>query len=242
MEINNYSTSQIAEYSEVCVNTVRNYEKYGFISKSKRADNGYRIFTEIHKIQMTVCRLIFSPPYINKLIRKASKDVVYASAKEDFVLCKEKTENYISIIEKELEKANEAIKALEDFCKPQVGNVYYDRKEAAHIIGTSVETIRNWDRNGLIVSAKKGRKKVYSKTEIAFMRIIYILLNGGFTLQKIYDSLVFLRKTDNKQAVEALCDSYKYLYLENIEKNIVERIKEVLTSAHKIRILLINNF
>lgn len=235
-----YSTHQIAENAGVCVNTVRNYEKYGFISQSERADNGYRIFTEVHMLQMTICRLIFSPPYINSLIRKSSMAVIYASAKENFVLCREQAEKYIGVAENELRKANEAVRALANFRQPKDGNIniYYDRKESAKIIGTTAETIRNWERNGLIISTKKGNKSVYSQTEIDFMRLIYSLLNGGFTIQKIYDSLLFLREAENEQAVEALCGSYAYINLNNIEKNIVERIEEVLFSAYKIRELL----
>lgn len=105
----------------------------------------------------------------------------------------------------------------------------------ADIIGTTVETIRNWERNGLIISTKKSRKSVYNQNEIGFMRLIYILLISGFPVQKIYDSLMFLRDAENKYAVEALCDSDGYIYLNNIEKNIIERIKEVLVYAYKIR-------
>lgn len=237
-KINTYSTHQLAEYSGVCVNTVRNYEKYRFISKSKRADNGYRIFTDVHKLQMTICRLVFTPPYINTVIRKASMEVIYASGKEDFTLCKKQIERYIGIIENELSKSKEAVIALANFCMPKDINIYYDRKEAAAIIGTTAETIRNWERNGLIISTKIDKKNLYNKNEIDFMRLIYNLLNGGFNMQKIYDSLRFLRNAENEQAIEALCESYGYIQLENIEKNIIERIKEVLDSAYKIRNLL----
>ena len=237
-QLNTYSTRQIAEYSGVCVNTVRNYEKYGFISKPKRANNGYRIFTDVHVLQMILCRLIFAPPYINPLIRKAAMEVIYASANEDFVLCREQTEKYIEVIESELNKANESVTALANFRKAKNNNNYYDRKKAAVMIGTTVETIRNWERNGLIFAVKKGKKSVYNQTEIDFMRLIYVLLSGGFNLQKIYDSLLFLRDAENEQAVEALCDSHNYINLGNIEKNIIVRIEEVLDSAHKIRELL----
>ena len=236
-----YSTHQIAEHAGVCLNTVRNYEKHGFISKPVRDSNGYRIFTDTHKLQMTVCPLIFSPPYINNIIRKSSMQVIYAAGKEDFGLCKEQTEKYIIIIENELRKANEAVEALKNFCKPKRKNIYYDRKESAAIIGTTVETIRNWKRNGLIISEKRNRKSVYNQSEIDFMRLIYILLISGFGIQNIYDSLMFLRDADNEQAVEALCDSHSYIELERIEENIIEKIKEVLTSAHKIRDLLEKN-
>jgi len=238
--INIYSTHQIAEHAGVCVNTVRNYEKYGFISKPKRADNGYRIYTDVHVLQMTICRLVFSP-YINSLIRKAAMAVIYSSTKEDFVLCRVQTDKYIEVVENELNKANEAVKALANFRKPKNSNIYYDRKEAATMIGTTAETIRNWERNGLITAVKKGNKSVYNQTEIDFMRLIYLLLSGGFNIQKIYDSLLFLRDAENEQAVEALCDSHDYINLGNIERNIIERIKEVLISAHKIRELLDKN-
>lgn len=240
--INIYSTCQIAEYAGICVNTVRIYEKCGFISKPKRKSNGYRIFSDIHKMQMTVCRLIFSPPYINSQIRKSSMEVIYASANENFVLCKEQTEKYIRIIENELEKANEAVKALANFNKPNGRNIiYYDRKEVATIIGTTAETIRNWERNGLIISIKKKRKSVYNQNEIDFMRLIYVLLIGGFNIHKIYNSLLFLRDAENEQAIEALCESYGYINLDNIEKSIIEKINEVLMSAYKIRELLEKN-
>ena len=239
-ETNFYSTHQMAKYSGVCANTVRNYEKYGFISKPERADNGYRIFTDVHILQMTICRLTFSP-YINSLIRKAAMEVIYSSAKEDFVLCVELTDRYIEVIKNELNKANEAVNVLANFHKPNNNNIYYDRKESAAIIGTTAETIRNWERNGLIFAVKRDKKSLYNQTEIDFMRLIYLLLSGGFNLQKIYDSLMFLRGAENKQAIEALCDSHDYINLGNIEKNIVEKIEEVLASAHKIKELLEKN-
>jgi DNA-binding transcriptional MerR regulator len=241
MIVNIYSTHQIAKHSGVCVNTVRNYEKSGFISKSQRAKNGYRIFTDVHRLQMTICRLVFSPTYINSFIRKSSMEVIYAAGQEDFDLCKEQTEKYIEIIENELKKANEAVIALENFCNSKDKDIYYDRKEAAVIIGTTDETIRNWERNGLIFASKRNKKSVYNQNEIDFMRLIYILLIAGFPLQKIYDSLMFLRDAENKQAIEALCDSDGYIYLNSIEKNIIERINEVLVSAYKIKELLEKN-
>ncbi|MCL2159798.1 MAG: MerR family transcriptional regulator [Oscillospiraceae bacterium] len=241
---NIYSTHQIAKHSGVCANTVRNYEKYGFISKSKRARNGYRIFTDVHKLQMTICRLIFTPPYINSSIRKASKEVIYAAAKEDFGLCKEQNAKYIKAIENERTKANEAVIALANFCNPKNNknnDIYYDRKEAAAIIGSTVETIRNWERNGLIFSTKKNNKNVYDKREMDFMRLIYILLIGGFGIEKIYYSFMFLRDSQNEQALEALCDSHDYIDIDNIGKNIIEKMTEVSISAHKIKELLEKN-
>jgi len=191
-------------------------------------------------LQMTICRLTFSP-YINALIRKAAMEVICSSAKEDFVLCREQIEKYIEVIENELDKANKAVKVLANFRKPKNNNIYYDRKESAAMIGTTAETIRNWERNGLIFAAKREKKSVYNQTEIDFMRLIYLLLSGGFNLQKIYDSLLFLREAENEQAIEALCDSHDYINLGNIEKNVVEKIEELLASAYKIKELLAKN-
>lgn len=239
--LNCYTTHQIAEYAGVCVNTVRNYEKYGFISKSIRKENGYRIFTDIHKLQMKICRLIFTPPYVNKVVRKASIEVIRASAQEDFLLCKEKTLIYIKIIENELKKTNDAIKILADFNKPKNQELYYDRKEAATLLGTTVETIRNWERNGLIIASTRDKKSVYNQNELDIMYLIYTLLMDGFTIQKIYESLSFLRKDNVKRAVETLYEADSYKDILSVQDNIIIRLNEVLESAYAIKEILDEN-
>lgn len=43
-----YKTIDVARMIGIHVNTVRLYEKCGFISKPERLPNGYRVFTELH--------------------------------------------------------------------------------------------------------------------------------------------------------------------------------------------------
>ena len=43
-----YRPTEIANMYEIHSNTVRLYEKLGFISEARRSNNGYREYTDIH--------------------------------------------------------------------------------------------------------------------------------------------------------------------------------------------------
>ena len=51
-----YTTSQIARFAGVHPNTIRLYERLGFITAPKRRPNGYRVFTELHVSQVRFVR------------------------------------------------------------------------------------------------------------------------------------------------------------------------------------------
>ena len=52
-----YNTSEIARAVGVHTNTVRKYEKWGFLPSIPRDVNGYRLFSEAHLDQMRLARM-----------------------------------------------------------------------------------------------------------------------------------------------------------------------------------------
>lgn len=52
-----YSTKEFANIVGVHVNTLRFYEKIGFLTKPERKENGYRIYMDLHLEQCKVIRL-----------------------------------------------------------------------------------------------------------------------------------------------------------------------------------------
>jgi len=61
-EVNNlkkYKTAEVAAIVGIHPNTVRLYEKWGLITKSERQENGYRIFTDLHIMQIKLARTAF---------------------------------------------------------------------------------------------------------------------------------------------------------------------------------------
>ena len=54
-----YKTSEVAKLIGIHANTVRMYEDLGLISKPRRKDNGYRVFTDLHIYQFKLARKAF---------------------------------------------------------------------------------------------------------------------------------------------------------------------------------------
>lgn len=110
-----YKPSDIAKMFSVHSNTVRLYEKLGFLSEAPRNENGYRVYTEIHVSQMRICRCIFGYSFSNRRIRKCGRDILIASASQDWTLTREKTIAYIHVIEQELSLADETVGIMKEW-------------------------------------------------------------------------------------------------------------------------------
>lgn len=57
--MNTYTTAEIAKIIGIHPNTVRFYEDMQLITRPKRKDNGYRIFTDLHIYQFKIARMAF---------------------------------------------------------------------------------------------------------------------------------------------------------------------------------------
>ena len=55
-----YTTGQIARLAGLHPNTVRKYEEWELIQKPQRKENGYRIFTDIHRKQFELTKNRFA--------------------------------------------------------------------------------------------------------------------------------------------------------------------------------------
>ena len=166
-----YHISDIAKRAGIHPNTVRCYERAGLVSPVPRAENGYRIFSERHLVQVLVLRCIFSTEWPGERIRRASFRIVYAIKSWDLETARAAISAYMDIINDEYDKACEAINILKEWeAQPleHVGLVTYSRNEAAAMIGTTPEALRNWERNDLITVPRSGRnrKRHYGEGEM----------------------------------------------------------------------------
>jgi len=59
-------TSDIAKMLGIHVNTVRNYEKWGYLPDIPRGENGYRAFTAVHLEQARLACLVLQWPYLGE--------------------------------------------------------------------------------------------------------------------------------------------------------------------------------
>jgi len=153
-----YKPSELSKIFGLHSNTIRLYEKIGFIAKAEREMNGYRVFSDAHVDQIRICRCIFNHPFMNRQIRMAGNKVIEAAAKCEISSCYLYTKQYINTIQKEImtaEKTELILKRWVDTeTSPDTG-ILYNRKQVSELFGTTTEAIRNWERNGLILSDKQ---------------------------------------------------------------------------------------
>ena len=80
-------------------------------------------------------------------------------------------------------------------------NVSYKRKEAARELGITIDTIRNWEMNGLItIKRKENDYRVYNSNDIRRLKIIRALRGANYSLSAI---LRMLNKLEDEQCNNA---------------------------------------
>lgn len=154
---NTYTTSQIAKIIGVHPNTVRMYEDMELIPKPLRKANGYRVFSNVHIDQFKLARIAFQIEILQRDLRKRIIDVVKLSAKGQYDEAIKLTSLYIDIVNTEIINANEAaeiVSALLDK-NHEEKIVLMKRKEVSEALGITMDTLRNWEMNGLLKIKRK---------------------------------------------------------------------------------------
>ena len=185
-----YHTSEIAKLGHVHPNTVRIYEEWGYLSPVPRAENGYRIFHEIHLVQLQIARLAFRHEILQKNLRKRAVQIVELSGKELFDEALQVATQYVRYLQEEHSYALKAIRTVERWIsKPtrysnQERN--YTHKEAAMQLNITEETLRNWERNGLFYVARNSqRHRIYKAEDLERLLVIRSLRSAHFSIAAI---------------------------------------------------------
>lgn len=202
---NTYSTSQIAKIVGLHPNTVRMYEEWGLIHKPKRKPNGYRIYNDIHIKQFQLSRKALQTEIMQSGLRERIINAVKLSAEYRFDEAEEQVLEYIRIAKQETENAKEAAKICEILWqKPEANGTVYKRSQAAKELGLTIDTIRNWEMNGLLtVKRKQNGYRVYDSNDINRLKVIRTLRCANYSLSAI---LRMLNRYDNGMDKENILD------------------------------------
>jgi DNA-binding transcriptional MerR regulator len=204
------STTKIAKAVGCHPNTVRLYEGWGFLPPIPRAPNGYRMYTEDHLEQMRLARTALNTPWPGKAIRQAAVELVLHAASGDLGGALEKTYHYMAMVQAERSQAELAADLVARWAQgiPADSTRRGLRiRDAALHLNVSVDQLRNWERNGLLVVPRSPANgyRLYSAVDIARARIIRVLRNAGYSLMAILRMLTQLSvddSTDIKQALD----------------------------------------
>lgn len=194
--MNTYKTAEIACHIGIHPNTVRLYEKLGLIPKPERETNGYRIFTDFHMEQFKLARIALKVEVLQNGLRKKAIDIIKTSATKDFNRAIRLTEDYLQQIRTEQKNAEEAIAIaalLLSGNQPKTGSLCLTRKKTAEHLQISIDTLRNWEMNGLLtVKRKQNGYRVYKDEDIRRLKIIRSLRCANYSLTAILRMLCAL--------------------------------------------------
>ncbi|WP_148411857.1 MerR family transcriptional regulator [Murimonas intestini] len=186
--MNTYKTTEIANIIGIHPNTVRLYEKLGLIPEARRKENGYRIFTDLHIEQFRLARAALKVEILQNGLRKKAMNIIKVSAAGDFDRALILTDEYLSQLEQEKNNAEEAIKIVEELLdgKSQSNGLLLKRREVSEYLGITMDTLRNWELNGLLrVKRKSNGYRVYTSDDIRRLRIIRALRCANYSLASI---------------------------------------------------------
>ncbi|AAK81435.1 DNA-binding transcriptional MerR regulator [Clostridium acetobutylicum] len=208
-----YRPIELAKMFNLHSNTIRFYESIGYISKASRKPNGYREFTDKHILQLTICRHILGYRYTNRHIRDTGKLIIICSAESKLIEGKQYAQDYIKIIQNEIEIAEKTAQLLHKWAelKRDTDNSdsiekFYTRNEVACLLGVTSEAVRNWERNDLIKSDKRGYRNavLFNNIDLDRIRIIYMLRQTGYSMSAIHRCLMVYDKGQTELVVAAL--------------------------------------
>lgn len=183
-----YNTSEIAKEFNIHPNTVRFYEDIEFLPQIPRKENGYRTYNQIHFEQLKLIRIGLKSELLQNGLRKQVIDIIKASAKGEYDEALELARKHLESISKEEKNAEETIKIVENnLLKESVENSKtYTRKQLADYLELTIDTLRNWELNGLLrIKRKENGYRVYNGDDIKRIKIIRSLRCVNFSLSAI---------------------------------------------------------
>ena len=233
---------EVAKIIGIHPNTVRMYEEWGLIPLAERKSNGYRIFTDFHIEQLRLARIAFQIEVLQNGLRKKVVETIKLSAKRDFDKALMFAEEYRSQIQREQRNAEESIGIAKQILSGKsVGDtLFLKRKEVSDYLDISMDTLRNWERNGLLqVKRRQNGYRAYTNDDIERIKMIRTLRLANYSLEAILRMLYALEhnpKVDMKQVLNtpqadadivSVCDRL-IVSLRDAEKNADKMIKILL--------------
>ena len=201
-----YATSELARLVGIHPNTVRCYETWQLIPPASRRANGYRVFTDFHLAQLRLVRVAFRTEVLQNGLRRKMVDAVKASARGKFDLALSLTEDYRAQVARETRNAAEAIRIAQRYHLSRgEAPAPMTRREASASLGIPVDTLRNWERNGLLRDGglRQGQR-VYDGDDLNRIMMIRALRCASYSLEAILRMLTALERDPRADMARAL--------------------------------------
>ena len=227
-------TNEIAKKANVHPNTVRLYEKWGYISPVFRKQNGYRVYTETHLKQMYIARLAFSQEFIQNNLRKMAINIVRLSGQENFKESRNAAMTYFKFLQSEYDYAKKAVQISTNILQSNTSSSFiYTHKMVANHLQLTEDTIRNWERNGLFkVKRDAQNRRQYTEEDVQKLLIIRTLRSAYFSITSILHLFQEIEAVEHVADIHALLNTAKfknefYHVTDELELNLKQAMEDV---------------
>ena len=234
--MNTYTTTEVAKIIGIHPNTVRMYEIWELIPLAERKPNGYRIFTDFHIDQLRLARIAFQIEVLQNGLRKKVIEIIKLSAKSDFDKALVFAEEYLSQIQREQKNAEEAISIAKQIL---LGNsvesaLFLKRKEVSDYLDISIDTLRNWERNGLLqIKRKQNGYRVYTSNDIERLKMIRTLRLANYSLEAILRMLNALEQNPQINIKQVLNTPQSDSDIVSVCDKLISSLKDAEKNAEK---------
>ncbi len=190
-------TSDLARAVGVHPNTVRRYVEWGLLPPVQRGPNGYRLFTEKHLDCMRVARMVYASTYPGRAIRASASQIIQSAVADDWGGALERGYAHLALVKAERAQAETAALLLERWAAGAAADASEQPMQigqVAHLLGVSIDMLRNWERNGLIAipCVASNRYRLYGSAEISRLRVLRMLSRAGYSQMAILRMLLQL--------------------------------------------------
>jgi DNA-binding transcriptional MerR regulator len=199
-----FKTSELAEAVGVHPNTVRLYEQWGLLPVIPRSPKGYRLFTHAHLEQLRLVRIALRCDFAGD-IRKSAIEIIKTAASGFPEIALEKAYIHLELVKTERARAEEALRLAEEWLKGSMVEDDLPRRRimaAAKLLGVTTDTLRNWERNGLIHVPRNPANgyREYGRKEINRLKIIRTLRVANFSIMAVLRMMLHIDKGEKEDA------------------------------------------
>ncbi|HAQ40681.1 MAG TPA: MerR family transcriptional regulator [Clostridiales bacterium] len=226
--MNTYQTAEIAKIIGIHPNTVRLYEQLKLVPKAERQKNGYRIFTDFHVEQFRLARAALKVEILQNGLRKKAVEIIKTSAAGNFDKAIALTNDYLKQLEQEKNNAEEAIDIVRNLLsgKYNTNELLLKRKEVSNFLNISMDTLRNWELNGLLtVKRKSNGYRVYTDEDLRRLKIIRALRCANYSVSSILRML-------NALSINPNIDIRDVIGMPEENEDIITACDKLLLSLH----------
>lgn len=237
-----YRTSEVARRVGLHPNTVRKYEEWALIPPPERLANGYRVYTDFHIDLIKLARKAFQIELLHGDLRYKMVAMVKAAAKKEYPEAQRHLENYQKTLQMETLKAKKAAAITAELLhqhRETQDTGSYSRKAIAEKFAMTVDSLRNWELNGLLEPKRQTNgHRYYTQQDLAKIQVIKVLRDAKYSLEAILRMLrevsadpaasipATLDRLDEEAEIVSVCD-HLISSLEEGWRN-AEEVKELL--------------